>query len=132
MQYGAAIEVSAAVDQGHVIPKGTCCSFPKSNVPIVTPYPLTVGRVDIDRRVVECSTPPKHAGVEMRMRNRDGTNPTEMINFGDGGFVDQGNTIPQHIAARRLHQQRALTDREGRFGANSQQTWRLEFEPIGM
>src|SRR5271166_1708593 len=76
--------------------------------------PVTIVRVDVDRDVAERFAPLRHRGVEMRMRYRDGGNSTARVDAVDDVGIDERDTVPQDIAVRRCHQQRALTDREMR------------------
>jgi hypothetical protein len=52
----------------------------------------------------------------------DASNAGEQI---DGCLIDQADAVPQHVAARGLHEERALPDRELRHRAYAHQT-RLE------
>ena len=48
----------------------------------------------------------------MRMRDRDRLDAAEALDHGHGRGIERGDAIPQHIAAGRAHQQRALADGE--------------------
>jgi hypothetical protein len=50
----------------------------------------------------------------MRVRDRDGANATEVPNRVQRALVDQRDAIPEHIAFRVQHEQRALRDPERR------------------
>ncbi len=69
-------------------------------------------------RTIEGARPLAHGGVEMRMRNRDRMDATETLDRRHGGGIERGDAVPQQIAARRAHQQRALAD--GKTGADAE------------
>jgi hypothetical protein len=48
----------------------------------------------------------------MRMRDRDGFDPAETCDHVDGRGIERSDAIPQHVAARRANQQRALANGE--------------------
>src|SRR5215204_2057562 len=48
----------------------------------------------------------------MRMRDADRLEAAEPFDQGDGGGIEHGDAVPQHVAVRCAHQQRALTDGE--------------------
>jgi hypothetical protein len=70
--------------------------------------------VQMNRRV-EGVRPFHHRGVEMRVRNRDRFYAAETLDQRDRCFVQKRDAIPQHVAAGRAHQQRALADGEPRL-----------------
>ena len=63
----------------------------------------------------------------MRVRNRDGVQPSERRDDLDRGVVEQRDAIPEHVAGWCLEQQRPLPNAEGRRGADPQQ---LRFEAL--
>src|SRR5579864_6618993 len=86
----------------------------------------------IDRRAVERQAPLDHTRVVVRMGNGDGSNASKLAEGGDGGLIEQRQTIPQHISLRRLEQESALADREMRLGVYGIETRFLELDNIAM
>src|ERR1700739_10416 len=77
--------------------------------------------MQIDRNIAEGGAPFRHRRIIMRMRNRDRLQTAETVDDLDHRVVDQADAVPQHIALRRPHQQRALADAEQRRRADSDQ-----------
>src|SRR3546814_17274172 len=66
----------------------------------------------------------------MRERNR-----ADLAGFAHachGVVIDQRDAVPQQVAARRTHQQRALADREAWLGADAEQAFGLRFDAVAM
>jgi hypothetical protein len=131
MQHGASIKMSAAIDQGHAIPKRKRCSFPKLNARTFAHHPLTISGVQKYLRV-EPLGPIDHCRVKVWMRDRNGAKAAARVHLGDGLFVQQSNAIPEQISSWRLQEQSALAYRKFRFGADSEKPWRFLFESIVM
>ena len=119
MENSAALEMSAAMNQGDARRQLVLGSFPKLDRVPSPHYPFPIGRVQENRGVIERGAPLLHRAVVMRMRNRDAAQSAEAGNQFDGGIVDQGDAIPKKIAVRRLQQQGALPDREFRDSADA-------------
>src|SRR2546427_10253770 len=68
MQHRAAIKMSAAIDQGHAIPKRKRCSFPKLDARTFAHDPLTVSSVQKYLRV-KMVGPLDHRCVKVWMRD---------------------------------------------------------------
>src|SRR3546814_14939334 len=49
-----------------------------------------------------------------------------------GVVIDQRDAVPQQVAARRTHQQRALADREAWLGADAEPAFGLRFDAVAM
>ena len=77
--------------------------------------------MQVHGHIAECAAPLDERGVEMRMRDGDGTQAAETFDEGDGGLVDERNAIPQYVAVRRANEQRALADGETRQCADANQ-----------
>src|SRR5690606_4461429 len=46
--------------------------------------------------------------------------------------VDQGDAVPEQVAAGRTHQQRALADREARLGTDPEQAFGLRLDAVAV
>jgi hypothetical protein len=68
----------------------------------------------------------------MRMTNGNCRDAAQRFHGVYRRVVNQAEAIPQHVAAGRLHQERALTNRERGFGANAGEIWFLRFDEIVM
>src|SRR5438132_14352623 len=62
----------------------------------------------------ESAAPFDHRAVVVRVRDRDASEPAEAVDDLDGGGIDEGDAVPQNVAAGHPQQQRALSD--GEFG----------------
>src|SRR5579859_5472686 len=82
--------------------------------------PFGVGRVQVDR-AIEGTRPILHAGVVMRMRDRDRLEAAQRTNQRFGRLVQQRDTVPQHVTLGGPQQQRALADSESRLGMDFEQ-----------
>ena len=90
--------------------------------------PLLVRPRDVDGRV-ERVRPVDVGGVEVRVRHADGGDAAERLDVLAGRVVEHRHAVPQHVALRRLHQERPLPDRDRRLGADPQQA-RLLLAPV--
>ena len=66
------------------------------------------------------------------MRNRDRPDTAEGRNSRDRFIIEKRNAIPEKISSGQLKEQRALANRELRFGADAKQLVRLFLEPVVM
>src|SRR6266567_9464161 len=101
MQHRAAIKMSAAINQGHAIPKRKRCSFPKLDARSRgrgTHDPFAISGVQKYLRI-ELFSPLNHRRVKMRMRNGNGANAAARVHLGDGLVVQQRDTVPEQIAS---------------------------------
>src|SRR3546814_2430781 len=85
-----------------------------------------------DRHVAERATPFDHARVVVRMRDRNRADAAGFAHACHGVVIDQRDAVPQQVAARRTHQQRALADREAWLGADAEQAFGLRFDAVAM
>ena len=70
--------------------------------------------MQMDRHVAEGAAPFHHRGVVVRVRDRDPGEAAERLDDRDRRRVEERDAIPQHVALRGAHQQRALADPEWR------------------
>lgn len=75
--------------------------------------PLAIGLRDVDRTVIERATPLDHDAVKVRVRERDARDAAERAHLLDAGGINVAGAVPEQIAARRAHEQCALTDGDG-------------------
>src|SRR5882757_2080515 len=73
-----------------------------------------------------------HRRVEVRMRNRDGTDAATCVYLGDCFVIQQRDAIPEQISSRRLEKQSALSDRKFWFCADPQKLRRFIFDAVVM
>src|SRR6266516_744615 len=134
MQHRAAIKMSAAINQGHAIPKRKRGSFPKLNARSRgrgTHDPLAISSVQEYLRV-KMVGPIDHRCVKVWMRDRNRTEATARVDFGSGLVIEEGDAIPEHISIGGLQEQSALTYRKFRFCADPEKPWRFFFESVVM
>src|SRR5438034_1169240 len=131
MQHGASIKMSAAIDQGHAIPKRKRCSFPKLNARTFAHDPLTISSVQKYLRI-KALGPINHCRVKVWMRDCNGAEAAARVDFGSGLIVQESNAVPEQISAGRLQKQCTLPDGKFRFGADPQEAWRFLFESVMM
>src|SRR5579872_3548050 len=110
----------AAADERDAIPQ-----FQRFAVPVmhrlVRPLdPGAIGGVQMDRRIAERAAPLDLRRVEVRMRDRDRLDAAETPDEGDRRRIERRDAIPQHVAALRAHQKRALADGEMRFAGKAE------------
>src|SRR5688500_12478165 len=121
VQRRASREMPAAPDQRDAIVQRPRLILPELDRRVQPRDPLPIRRVQQDRRV-ERVTPLHHRAVEVRMRDSDNCDATERPHGCNGIVVNERRRIPQHVATRRTHEQRALPDREMRPRTDSDQT----------
>src|SRR5437870_8031608 len=80
MQHRAAFKMSAAINQGHAIPKRKRCSFPKLNARTFAHDPFPIGGMQENSRI-ESFSPLNHRRVKMRMRNGNGANAAARVHL---------------------------------------------------
>src|SRR6266496_3851573 len=134
MQHRAAFKMTAAIDQGHAIPKRKRCSFPKLNARSRgrgTHDPLTISSVQKYLRI-KALGPINHCRVKVWMRDCNGAEAAARVDFGSGLIVQESNAVPEQISAGRLQEQCTLPDGKFRFGADPQEAWRFLFEAVVM
>lgn len=110
MQHRAAFKMPAAVNQRQILAEQFDFAFPKDHVRRGTSDPLPVAGVNKNRRLIESRAPFDDGRVIMRMRNRHSGDSAERTHFFNRRLVNQCNAVPQHIAARRLHEIGVLAD----------------------
>ena len=87
---------------------------------IRTHDPIGVGGVQV-HRAAKGARPILHAGVVMRMRDRDRLQAAQGANQHFGRIVQQRNAVPENVAPRGAQQQRALADTESGMGMDLEQ-----------
>jgi len=95
-------------------------SLPEDDRRVRAHHPRAVSGVQVDRRV-EDARPLDHGGVIVGVRDGDGGNPAHTADRRDRRLVEQADAIPEHVAARRPHQERPLADGKARFRPDAQQ-----------
>src|SRR6201999_1044089 len=76
------------------------------------------GRVKMDR-AIEGVRPLNHRRVKMRMRDADRLEAAEGLDRRDRRSIQERDAVPQDVAVRRAHQDRALAKGEGRLRADA-------------
>src|SRR5262249_5148754 len=82
--------------------------------------------------VAEGAAPLDQRRIKVGMRDSDRPQAAEAINEGDGGGVDERDTVPQYVAVGRAHEQRTLTDGEAWLRANANEARFMLTEAIEM
>jgi len=98
MQHRASIEMAAAIDQRHTVPKRKRCSFPKLDTRALAHHPPAIGGMQKYLRV-ETLGPIDHRRIIMRVRDCNCAEAPARIDFGRGPVVDKGNAIPEQISS---------------------------------
>ena len=127
MQHLPAFEMPAGADQRQAIAERVRFAVPKRDRRVGTHHPLAVVGVEEDRRV-EGVAPFHHRRVVVWVRDRDRLDPAKLLHRPYRFVVEQRNTVPQHVAGGRLHQQRALGDRKARLRTDADQSWRFQLD----
>jgi hypothetical protein len=99
MQYGAAGEVRARVDQRHAGHDPVGVAGPVLDRRIGPPDPVAICGVDVHRSV-EGPAPLSHRAVEVRMADGDRADPAQLLDPGGDLVIEVAHAIPQHIARR--------------------------------
>src|SRR6266496_4173304 len=134
MQHRAAFKMTAAIDQGHAIPKRKRCSFPKLNARSRgrgRHDPLTISSVQKYLRI-KALGPINHCRVKVWMRDCNGAEAAARVDFGSGLIVQESNAVPEQISAGRLQEQCTLPDCKFRFGADPEKAGRFVFNSVLM
>src|SRR5438874_365252 len=121
MEHGASVEVAAALDErdtGRELARSPPCDDRR----IGALHPLAVRFRDVDRGATESLAPLDHRAVEVRMREGDGGDSPASADRGYRVVVDVSDAVPENVAARRSHEQRALPDAERRGDADSDES----------
>src|SRR5690606_14051280 len=113
MTDSAAFKMAATVNEGQPVPEWPRGSFPKDNGRVWTHHPLAISCMQVDRRAPKSLAPLHHAGIVVGVRDGNRGNAPHSLNRGDRRIIEQGNAIPEQVAARALEQQAALAD--GKF-----------------
>src|SRR5215831_6821955 len=82
--------------------------------------------------VAEGAAPLDQRRIKVGMRDSDRPQAAEAVNEGDCGSVDERDAVPQYVAVRRAHEQRALTDGKRRLRADTDQARFVLTEGIEM
>ena len=86
-------------------PKSARVSPDQSSIAVVGPHdPLAVGLVEQDRDAAERAAPLDHAGVVVRVRDRDRAHLAAGAHGLEAGVVDERDHVPDHVALRRLRE----------------------------
>src|SRR5699024_8297665 len=96
-QNAASGEVSANINEPHIIPKRFFIPFPKANMAAFIHYPLFIFVVNINGAVKGFS-PVVHVTVIVRMRKSDGIQSAFRFDEFDSALSKQGETVPQNIS----------------------------------
>src|SRR3569833_69430 len=101
--------MTANVYELQIVPKRLFIAAPQFDVGAVVEYPGFIVLMDINR-AVEFGGPFIHVAVKVRVRKGDGFQSAFAVDELLSCIVQQRDTIPQNIAARRQQQKCALTD----------------------
>ena len=120
VQHRAAREVPAAAHERQPVAELEHVALPVADRGVRSHDPLGVGGVQVDR-AVEAVRPLDHAGVVVRVRDRDRGQPAAALDLVRGGVVEQRDAVPHQVRVAVGDEQRALADREPRRGADADQ-----------
>jgi hypothetical protein len=89
-------------------------------------HPLTIGLVQQDRNGAplaagQSAAPLDHAGVEVRMRDRNRAHLPARPHRFERDVVDQRDHVPEHVSLRRLRKQQALPDPKLRLDTDAEE-----------
>jgi hypothetical protein len=113
VQHGPAREVAAAADQREPVAEVARLALPQLDRRVRPHDPLAVVGVQ-EHRAVEAVRPLDHAGVVVRVRDRDRGQAAVALDLSGRVVIEQRHAVPQDVAVAGRHEQRALPDRERR------------------
>ena len=88
--------------------------------------------MQVDGNSPERLAPLHHRSVILRVGDRDRRDAAQSLQHIDCGVVDQGKTLPQHVACRRVRKDRALPYAECRGGLDRRKPGRETAELVAV
>src|SRR6266851_1520371 len=131
VQYLAAGEVDADVDERQPVADLAGVTIPELDRGVGARDPLAVGGVDVYRGV-EGMGPLDHRAVEVRVADRYRADPAQFADLRDKFVVEVGDHVPQHVPARRPDQESALANRDGWLSADPDDAGSLFLNPAAV
>src|SRR5205807_193930 len=94
MEHMKSSEVPANADESDVVVQPMRLATPKDHRGIVMLHPFPVSFVQVDRDAAKCVAPLDHAGVVMRVGNRNGGQAAECLHKLNRVGVNQAEAVP--------------------------------------
>src|SRR5439155_25663928 len=111
-------EMPTDANESEIVIQAMRLALPEHNRRILMLHPFAIRLVQVDRDAAECTAPLDHAGVVLRMENRNGGQAAECLHKLDGIAVNQAKAVPEKAAILRLQQECPLSDCKIRYRVN--------------